>query len=300
MNRIATVYLLRKALNPVEAGVTPLEDAAMFTLHALRHYPDQNALLTEVRRNGDAKRVETIVAAKIFAELIAALEDLGALADAIRHRGRDGVFSRYLNSKTNQAADFFNYVLGQDIPEHPEIALDILLNLPSIQSLDGKVTGDALQAFAQSYGIHAQQLHQAAHMYREQGAKVAPLGAGSPPLPTWHDDVNILLGIIKPGVPAASGAAPAAAAAPVPATAGPHSKSGILVRAFNKLKHRFMVTEDLPAYAVPAGADKIEYGRFPQTPQFIDQLVSNTVAVAGTMAELAAIVLQLDAAGIPI
>jgi hypothetical protein len=84
----------------------------------------------------------------------------------------------------------------------------------------------------------------------------------------------------------------------IPAGSVSSQKGGIFARTLNKIKHRFMVTERLHEYAESGATDEIEYAVL--KPQSIDQIVSNTVAVAGTIAELAAILVHLDSAGIAV
>ena len=71
---------------------------------------------------------------------------------------------------------------------------------------------------------------------------------------------------------------------------------GIHSRALNKIKHRFMITDRLNDYALVGAADTIEYAVL--KPEMIDPFFDSTVAVGGTMAELAALLLHLDMAGV--
>lgn len=82
----------------------------------------------------------------------------------------------------------------------------------------------------------------------------------------------------------------------LPAGSASNQKGGIFARTLNKIKHRFMVTERLLEYAEPSATDEIEYAALSY--QAIDQIVINTVAAAGTTAELAAVLAHLDLAGI--
>jgi len=56
------------------------------------------------------------------------------------------------------------------------------------------------------------------------------------------------------------------------------------------------VTACLRDYAEPSALDKIEYAVL--KPEDIDMIVDSTVAVAGTMAELSAFLLHVDAADV--
>lgn len=76
----------------------------------------------------------------------------------------------------------------------------------------------------------------------------------------------------------------------------PTQRGGIQARAFNKIKHRFMLTDQLNDYALVGAADTIEYAVL--RPEVIDAFFESISAIAGTMAELAAFLLHLDTAGV--
>lgn len=123
---------------------------------------------------------------------------------------------------------------------------------------------------------------------------IQKLGESEEILTSWRDDLNILLNIDPPPVSATSsgrrvGATPSRRGEKVGATQG-----ATLVDAFNKIKHRFMVTENLPGYGGATGMGKIVYGRFGITESFINVLVNNTIAAAKIMGELAGVLIQLD------
>ena len=92
-NHIASAYIYRARLNSPEL----LEDVAVFAGDQLRHYASREEAVADVRAHGEAKAIERIICAKIFAEFVSACEDLGALGDAIRNRARNGVFLRYMS-----------------------------------------------------------------------------------------------------------------------------------------------------------------------------------------------------------
>jgi hypothetical protein len=223
--------------------------------------------------------MERIICAKIFAEYVATCEDLGALGYAIRHRKNDGVFQRYLKSLTGDAAGFFDkHVLPYDVPNDPSVTLETILDLPKLASYAGQVPLDTFAALQQSYRNQALNLFAAAKTYRESGKGIRSM-SNSGALPSDLDELCIIIDLI-------------------PAGSTSNQKGGIFARALNKIKHRFMVTERLLEYAAPGATDEIEYAAL--RPQAIDQIVDNTVAVAGTIAELAAVLTHLDSAGIAI
>jgi hypothetical protein len=121
-------------------------------------------------------------------------------------------------------------------------------------------------------------------------------------LPSWRDDLNILLNIDMPTASAASSST-AASAGSVPAPKRRGQKVGAaqgatLVDAFNKIKHRFMVTDNLPGYVGTAGSGNTVYGRFGLTEAFVNMLVNDTTVAAKAMGELAGLLIKLDEAHI--
>ena len=255
-----------------------LEDVAVYTESQLRHFDSREAALADVRKYNDAKRMERIICAKILAEYVATCEDLGALGYAIRHLKNGGVFQRYLKSLTGNAAGFFNkHVLPYDVPNDPSITLETMLDLPKLASYAGQVPQDTFAALQQSYRNQALNLFAAAKTYRESGKGIRSM-SNSGALPSDLDDeLCIIIDLI-------------------PAGSTSNQKGGIFAWALNKIKHRFMVTERLLEYVAPGATDEIEYAAL--RPRAIDQIVDNTVAVAGTIAELAAVLTHLDSAGI--
>lgn len=275
-NHIATVYILRSRLNSVEL----LEDVAVYTESQLRHFDSREAALADVRKYNDAKRMERIICAKILAEYVATCEDLGALGYAIRHRKNGGVFQRYLKSLTSEAAGFFDkHFLPYDVPNDSSVTLETILDLPKLSTLAGQVPQDTFTALQQSYRIQAVNLFAAAKTYRESGKGIRSMSNSGALSSDLDDELCIIIDLI-------------------PAGSTSNQKGGIFVWALNKIKHRFMVTERLLEYAEPGATDEIEYAAL--RPQAIDQIVDNTVAAAGTIAELAAVLTHLNSAGITI
>jgi hypothetical protein len=272
-NHIASAYIYRTRLNSREE----LEDVAVFAENQFRHYASSEVALEEVRQYNEAKAIERIICAKIFAEFVSACEDLGALGDAIKHRQKAGVFLRYLSSSVGQAASFFDdVVLPHDVLNDPSVTIGTLLGLPDVAVLARRFSSADYDEIQQSFRNQAINLYVAATMYRDKkGTQVRTVG-GSDVLPAEkEDEIHILLDVI-------------------PAGDASTQKGGIYSRALNKVKHRFMVTDQLREYT-QAGMS-IEYAVL--KPGMMDTFVDSTVAVAGTMAELAALLLHLDMAGV--
>jgi len=275
-NHVAAVYIWRSRLDSVEA----LEDIAVYAEQQFRHNTSRGMALAEVRKYNDANRIGQIVCARILAEYVSTCEDLGAFGDAIRYRKNGGIFQRYLKSSTGQAGDFFDKnVLPYDVPNDPTITLQTLLDLPDLAALAGRLSQEEYIACQQSYRNQAINLFAAATTYRETRKGVRTMSNSGVLSPGLGGEVHIILDLIQAG-------------------SASTQKGGIFARALNKVKHRFTITERLSDYAEPGATDEIEYAVLRS--QTIDQIVESTVAVAGTIAELAAILVHLDSAGIAI
>lgn len=273
-NHIATAYMLGQWLNSVDL----LEDVGIYTESRLRHYDSREAALADVRKFNDAKRIERIICAKILAEFAIACEDLGALGEAVRHRENGGIFQRYLKALPSHAGDFFDkYVLVHNVPDDPTITIETLLRLPALVSLAGRVTEEEYTFLQQSYRNCAFNLYGAARAYRDTGQGIRVMSNGDPLSSASSDEVQIILDLM-------------------PAGSVSKQKGGILARALNKIKHRFTLTERLHEYTDPQSTDQVEYAAFRS--EIIDQAIESVVGAAGSMAEIAAIVLHLDEIGV--
>ncbi len=273
-NHIASAYIYRTRLNSREE----LEDVAVFAEDQLRHYASSEIALEDVRKYNEAKAIERIICAKIFAEFVSACEDLGALGDAIKHRKKKGVFLRYLSSSVGQAASFFDKcVLPHDVLNDPSVTIGTMLDLPDVAVLASRFSQEEYIEVQKSFRDQAINLYAAATMYRDKvGAQVRTVSGGGV-LPSEKDDeIYIVLDVIPAGDTSTQ-------------------KGGIYSRALNKVKHRFMVTDQLHDYAQVGMSETIEYAVL--KPEMMDAFVDSTVAVAGTMAELAAFLIHLDMVG---
>lgn len=273
-NHIATAYMLQRWMNSTEL----LEDVAMYTESRFRRYESTEAALADVRKYGNAERIKKIACAKIFAEFAMACEDLGALGDAVRRREPDGIFQQYLKALPAHAGEFFDkYVLVHDVPGDQNITIETMLRLPSLAWLADHVSSEEYTILQYSYRTCALNLYGAARAYRDigQGIRVASNDASLPSASS--DEVQIILDLI-------------------PAGSVSKQKGGLLARALNKIKHRFTLTERLSTYADPQATTQVEYAAF--RPEVIDQAMESIVGAAGSMAEIAAILLHLDNAGV--
>jgi hypothetical protein len=216
-------------------------------------------------RNNTAALVQSFVVVRLLAQLAAAIEDCAALGDAIRFRARGGLFARYLASKGGVAGDFFDAVRrGGELPE--------LLGIPELVTLDAK--GQDLADLTVDYEHLPRALREVAEIYRGQGLPRtwtdSDDGAAGQP-----DNVNIVIDVI-------------AAGSPVPRVT--------LLEAYNKIKHRFAMFDDIARLGAEAGAEgyAVIYATYPRDPAHTQVLFANTATVARVSGEIAALFLKLD------
>lgn len=210
--------------------------------------------------------MQTYVVARLLAELAAAIEDFGALLDAVRYRDRRGILYRYLNSQPGQVADLWDLVLaGGSVAD--------LLHLPPLESIEPAPP----PAIVTDYEALSVSLPQIGAMYRTRTDAVPALSDPRASLPP--DDVNIVTALVDTGTPVAG---------------------ATLADAYNKIKHRFTVVEDIKSLgiALVAGGRQAAYIRYPREPAKADVLYANVMTVAAAGGEVAALVTWLDELGL--
>lgn len=82
-------------------------------------------------------------------------------------------------------------------------------------------------------------------------------------------------------------------------TIGSPPPRATLLEAYNKIKHRFAVVDDIgPLGAAARAAGKsVFFVTYPRDPEHAERLFLNTVAVAQASGEMAALLLKLDELG---
>jgi hypothetical protein len=237
-------------------------------VEGLMHPAEPDVAARRAVAGNTAALVQTHVTARLLGQLAAAIEDCGALGDAIRHRDRKGLLRRYLESQGGAVGVFWDLVVaGTPLPD--------LLAVPDLGSLDSAhreaVQVDyeqltlALREIAGIYRGHSTPGH-----WAEPGETVRP------------DTISIVMDVRSKT---------AGAEQPPPIT---------LLAAYNKVKHRFPVVEhatELGA-AIDAQGDELIIGAYPRNPTQAELLVLNTVAVARASGGMAALVLKLTELGV--
>ena len=262
-NRVATVEALYQ-------GLCHLDKVTNRTISQVDSHLSEEAVVDQITSLNQEARIQSILIAKIFAEQMAGLEDLGAFGWTIRHRQNGGLFERYLESKTTAAADFFDLVLNSD--EHT--TLDSLLCLPSVSDLQAQLPNKTMIGIKHDYDKYRKVFYEIAKKYRLI-AEALELTKSLAPLPdNWEHNINVIIGFSDPAKPR-----------------HPYTD------AFNKIKHRFMITENLPAYRDVADRP-LQFSFLSQEPKSVEQFRQVASLTAQLMGELVALIFTLDAAGV--
>jgi hypothetical protein len=237
------------------------QDAATATRQLLERVDEATAADMAARLN-DAARIQTIVVARLMSEYAAAVEDLAGMMVGVRDRSA-GIMSLYFTSTPTETGTMLQDLEGSgDLRE--------LLRLPSVDDLRGALDDETLGALEHAYGEFAEHLRAVATAAREEGPAGVPVGLGD----LEPDRLALILGI---------------------GDAGAKGPRGLLFQAHNKIKHRFMVIEDIATVCATPG-DRVRFGHLPRDQAMVMRLVGNIAQVALSTGELAALLLLLDQA----
>ena len=261
---IAALALHRAAVDADEVAVVT---------ESQMHQVSREQAEAKAAEGGTAALVQTYVVARLLAQLAAAIEDCGAIGDAVRYRDRQGLFRRYMRSKNGAVGVFWdNALLGKPITE--------LLAFPDLEGLS--MSGEHRQHLAYDYQELPKSLAEIAGIYR---GKSSP-GAWSLPGAAPAQEPNVV-NIVVDIVPGKRGQAP-----PVPGVS--------ILEAYNKLKHRFTVFGPIASFAaaVEVHGDLVVDATYPREPAYANRLVENICTVARVSGEIAALALRLDQLGV--
>ncbi|MDT8900352.1 hypothetical protein [Anaeroselena agilis] len=178
---------------------------------------DEDKAAKKAKKEGDSPRVQIVVIAKLLAEFVGGLEDLGALCFAIKHRNKQSIFKRYVLSETEHG-QFHRFIIDSI---DQGIELSEMLNIPHVDDLKRQFAHDPekYNGFSQLYQQSAIQIIEAAKRYKNLGTHVGDI-------PNPRDYAYVICDALD--------------------TLKPQKREtrGVLVRAYNKIKHRFLVFED--------------------------------------------------------
>lgn len=263
MNHIvAAVALFR-------AGVDA--DATAARLHELTDRTDAGGALARAAELRTGVRVQSILIGRLIGELTAAIEDVAALGWAVRFR-RKGLFATYLLSSVGDAASFLDLARVDPAP-----SLEELLRLPPVSEVESSLPPDVSAAMAHDYAVLPRAFAELANAYRGSGVPIAATGTGAAPA----DQVHVVLDLLT-GPVASPGGAP---------------ERGVLPASYNKLKHRFMLVEDIDLFGSLPG-EPILYAHLGRDPTTVGALVDRIHYVARLGLEVATMAAMLADAGI--
>ncbi len=277
LNRLATVFaLLRNAADP--------QLITRSTMKYLRFYDGVQAnvpepLLDEFVQN-NLGNVQAVMIAKVYGELLSGYEDLGTFGSAIKYRASKGkgIFEKYVASETREAASFFQEILDSYAPNHAEVTLDVLLNLPPVTQLGSALPQDVLIQLESYYREIPTYLYQVAQHYRAQRKDAQVIKGDEIPLVEPQSGLAIILGFVPP--------------------IEEIRRDRLSVDVFNRIKHQFLVTGKLAAYRDPEDLRVLEYATLRLDQAFADGMVQGISSVARVMSDFASILLLLDSQGI--
>ena len=204
MNRAAAVIAMKSA------GAHCDETA--ITLHMeVEKMTDDNARSAATER-GTAPLLQQAMAVRVFAEAVGGFEDLGSLCEAIRQRHTKCMLDFYGNSEREHNA-FFEAV--QSMSEAKDLAS--YLGLPWVDEIQGRLPPDRADFLQKQYEICFRQIKAAADLFLRKGETLS-----GEPDPKQH--CFVVYDIVADGK-------------------NPR-KAGIMIKAYNKIKHRFLVFDN--------------------------------------------------------
>lgn len=282
MNRLTTVLALYQTGAEPETIARGVMKGLYFPQGGTPIHPDPEPILDElVQRN--VGNIQGIITARMYAELFAGYEDLGIFGSAIKHRVHRGIFERYVTGETRVVASFLQEILESNIPEHPEMTLDRILQLPPLSHLDGLLPSEVQAQLGTYYQVVPKYLYEVAKHYRLKRSEAHAVRVEDLSLVAWQVSLSdgtlaIILGFL-------------------PETE--HGRAGRLsVDVFNRIKHQFLVTANLDRYADPSDGRFLEYAFLPREQAFLDGIVYGVASIAKVMSDLALILLLLDDYGV--
>lgn len=225
--------------------------------------------------SGTNIRVEAVMMAKLFAEYISAIEDFGALIHAVRNRKDGGVFYQYSECRS-QVERIFN-----DLSK-TELDVPMFLGLPGTSDLLRGVAAEDLFWLSTHYDSLATEIMFLAETYTRRLPKVEYNEFGNWLLPkNWTE----YLWIVLEYKPSDKVTAP--------------REVRLIVEAFNKIKHRFLVIEDFKSlFDAIDDNDLLLYSHEVKSPELAEAFLNSIAGVVTRQRELAMILVRLNELGV--
>ncbi len=255
-----------------DAGASPKRVAGLVH-REVEVLSDEAAIKKAGKTSG---RIQEIVVAKIFAEFIGSIEDLGALCYAIRDRKNKSIFKAYAIS-FDEPNDFFEEIIANAdaISDLAEV-----LDIPYLNELKDKIPPDVYEALEKAYDKCTRQIKGAAFFFRN-------MGRGQSAAPNPDEVVYIIFDTVDKDRPPRR----------------PPSR-GISVRVYNKTKHRFLVFDDIQPLLKAmdeedVGMD-IGYTTLSLLSDDVQAIKTMTMGIAQCKAEIAFIMTLLEDQGVTV
>jgi len=221
----------------------------------------------------EAGRFQVICQAKIFAEMVAAFEDFGALCHAIATRSEREIMVGYLRCSVGQVDRFFRRVLSATSP-----TLEEHLLLPNRAVVLASTPKDLGAILSDSYNELPQILAGAAQHYATMPDRTHAV-ALSQPGADWREHINIFVDAVPVGRKA-------------PSDAVMHR------RVFEKIKHRFLVLTEIADYAQAGGDPEFHGVSYPRTQDALENMIMHLDELTRFARDLPYMLLSLDKHGL--
>lgn len=263
-NHLYAALALQQALVSPHEHVGRLEVSS--AIHALE-------LASSEQKVSEAGRFQAICQAKIFAEMVAAFEDFGALCHAIAARGEREIMLGYLRCSVGQVDRFFRRVLNAPSP-----TLEELLLLPARADVFASAPKDLGAILSDSYNELSEILAGAAQHYATMPDRTHAITLSLPGA-DWREHINIFVEAVPAGRKA-------------PSSAVMHR------RVFEKIKHRFLVLTEIGDYAKISGDPEFHGVSYPRTQEALENMILHLDSMTRFARDLPYMLLIMDKHGL--
>jgi hypothetical protein len=291
LNHVVTAFSLAEGINNAPMIAARAIRGIHGQPHELIESSHQEALVNELSEKRIAS-VQSIMIARVFAELISAYENLGAFGWAIKKRKTDGrgIFSWYTETRDGGYAQFYQRVINRienRRPTDPPVTLGDLLKLPPISDLQGHFPQELIRKLEQDYLERPKFLYDIAKIYEGKIGNFWQVRTMPPAVPVVNQEISSAesyIHIIADIIPVGS----------------PPPQSKITTEIYNKIKHVFLVTENVEAYADQANPIQLVFASLKRDPAVVQDWINGIKSVAGVMNDIASLLILLDHFGIPL
>jgi hypothetical protein len=260
--------------------------------HELMESSRQESLVNELSEKRIAS-VQSIMIAKVFAELIATYENLGAFGWAIKKRKTDGrgIFSWYAETREGGYAQFYQRIINRienRRPADPPVTLGDLLKLPPISDVQGCFPSELIGRLEQDYLERPKFLYDIAKIYE---GKIGDLWQAKTQTSPAEQVANQEITSAESYIHIITGLLPIGSQPP---------QSKITTEIYNKIKHVFLVTENVHTYADPTDPIQLVFASLKRDPTVVQDWIDGIKSAAGLMNDIASLLLLMDHFGIPL